>query len=213
MTLHFLGDNTEAKYLIEGVLTGHDYGRGRAFPLRFGVDQRIAGFAFLARTLWLLGDAHGAEDAAEAAIAEAKELDHVSSLCCALLEGGCALWAISGQWKKLADAGATAVKIADRYNLGFWRSYAEGFIALARSNISPSSSSLRSLQATAASLSRIGVHPGYSLFTIGIARLQANLGDYQGAKKTTDKLIKSIGSEQHWAMPEILRLKVSLAKH
>ncbi|MCX7307003.1 MAG: winged helix-turn-helix domain-containing protein [Afipia sp.] len=213
VTLHFLGDNIGAKQLIESVLTGHDYSRSRSFPLRFGVDQRIAGFAFLARTLWLLGDAHGAEDAAEAAIAEAAELDHVSSLCCALLEGGCALWAISGQWKKLAEASETAVKIADRYNLGFWRSYAEGFIALSRSNTSPDNSSLRSLQAAAGSLSRIGVHPGYSLFTIGIARLQANLGDHQGAEKTTDGLIKSIGSEQHWAMPEILRLKVSFAKH
>lgn len=213
VTLHFLGDNAEAKNLIEGVLTGHDYGRGRAFPLRFGVDQRIAGFAFLARVLWLLGDARGAEDAAETAIIEARELDHVSSLCCALLEGGCALWAISGEWKKLSDAGDTAVRIADRYNLGFWRSYAEGFIALERANTSPGNSSLRSLQAAAGSLSRIGVHPGYSLFTIGIARLQANLGDHQGAEKTTDGLIKSIGSEQHWGMPEILRLKASLAKH
>jgi predicted ATPase len=213
VTLHFLGDNIGAKHLLESVLAGHDYSRSRSFPLRFGVDQRIAGFAFLARTLWLLGDVLGAEDAAEAAIAEAKELDHVSSLCCALLEGGCALWAISGQWEKLADASETSVEIADRYNLGFWRSYAEGFIALARSNISPSSSSLRSLQAATASLSRIGVHPGYSLFTIGIARLQANLGDFQSAKNTTDGLIKSIGSEQHWGMPEILRLKTNLAKH
>lgn len=213
VALHFLGDNIGAKHLIESVLTGHDYSRSRSFPLRFGVDQRIAGFSFLARTLWLLGDAHGAEDAAEAAIAEAKELDHISSLCCALLEGGCALWAISAQWKKLADAGETAVKIADRYNLGFWRSYAEGFIALARSNISPSSSSLRSLQAAAASLSRIGVHPGYSLFTTGIAQVQANLGDFQSAKTTIDGLIKSIGSERHWGMPEIIRLNASLAKH
>ena len=213
VTLHFLGDNAKAKDLIEGVLAGHEYGRGRAFPLRFGVDQRIAGFAFLARVVWLLGDARGAEDAAEAAIIEARELDHVSSLCCALLEGGCALWAISGQWKELAEAGETAVKIADRYNLGFWRSYAEGFIALAQSNISPSNSSLRSLKAAAASLSRIGVHPGYSLFTIGIARLQAHLGDIQSAKNTADELIESIGSEQHWAIPEILRFKAVLEKH
>lgn len=213
VALHFLGDNEGAKRLIENVLTGHDYNRSRSFPLRFGVDQRIAGFAFLARTLWLLGDADGAEDAAEASIVEAKELDHVSSLCCALLEGGCALWAISQQWEKLADASETASKVADRYNLGFWRSYAEGFIALARANMSPNRSSLRLLQTTATSLGRIGVHPGYSLFTIGVARLQFNLRDYQDAQRTVDGLIKSIGSKKHWCNPEILRLKAELAKH
>lgn len=213
VALHFLGDNMGAKRLIENVLTGHDYSRSRSFPLRFGVDQRIAGFAFLARTLWLLGDSDGAEDAAEASIVEAKALDHVSSLCCALLEGGCALWAISQQWEKLADASETASKVADRYNLGFWRSYAEAFIALARANMSPNRASLRLLQTTATNLDRIGVHPGYSLFTIGAARLQFSLRDYQDAQSTVDYLIKSIGSEKHWCNPEILRFKTELEKH
>lgn len=213
VSLHFLGDNLTAKTHFESVLAGHDYSPRRSFPLRFGVDQRIAGFSFFARTLWLLGDASGAREAAEIAIAEAEELDHVSSLCCALLEGACSLWAIAEQWDRLADISDRAVKIADRYNLGFWRSYAETFAALARAKRYPSASNTRYLQSSELNLRRIGVHPGYSVFVSSVAQLKAQQGDRQGALSTADTLIASIQSERHWGKAIFLRLKDQLKKH
>jgi predicted ATPase/DNA-binding winged helix-turn-helix (wHTH) protein len=207
VSLHFLGRNLEAREIIEGVLSEHDVEHSRSFPLRFGVDQRSAASAFLARVLWLLDEPDKAETAADTAIFLATKLNHVSSLCCALLEGQCALFAISESWHELKRAAETAIEIAGNYNLGFWRAYAEAFHALAVANLDPDENNLRLLNAASTYLERIHVHPGYSLFVSGAARACAQQHDPQGAASKIEQLIATIGSEQHWGMPEFLRIK------
>jgi len=207
VSLHFLGRNLEAREIIESVLSEHEIEQSRSFPLRFGVDQRSAASAFLARVLWLLDEPDKAEAAADLAVFNATKLNHVSSLCCALLEGQCALFAISERWTELKLAAQTAVEIAGNHNLGFWRAYAEGFYALAVANLAPTQSNLRALNTASAYLEKIHVHPGYSLFVSGSARACAEQRDLQGATAKIEQLIATVGSEQHWGMPEFLRIK------
>jgi hypothetical protein len=53
---HFLGNHAEALIEIESMLDSYTRDERHGSHFRFGMDQRVAGWAFLARILWLMGN-------------------------------------------------------------------------------------------------------------------------------------------------------------
>ena len=94
MSRHFLGHHAEARLLIETALRWYERDR-TAQAFRFGLDQHVAGLAFLARILWVQGFSGDAMKTASAAVEKARALDHACTLCCALAEGWCMVHALT----------------------------------------------------------------------------------------------------------------------
>ena len=76
----------------------------------------------------------------------------------------------------LYDHATAAVAIAERYNLGFWRAYAEGYQSLALAWLHPNQGGLERLKTAVENRRRIHLHPGYSIFESSLAELLAQHG-------------------------------------
>lgn len=82
--LHLLGRHAQARPILEGARDAYAVPGQRASPTRFQYDQLVLAQGFLAMIAWIEGDDARARQAADAAVAEAKRLDHAGSLGFAL---------------------------------------------------------------------------------------------------------------------------------
>src|SRR5262249_26815538 len=94
-SLHYLGDQMEARRHIERMLAAYVPPVHRPHTIRFQLDQRVAGFATLARFLWLKGFSNEAMCIAQTNAEHAQATYQALSLCNALADAACpvALWA------------------------------------------------------------------------------------------------------------------------
>jgi predicted ATPase/DNA-binding winged helix-turn-helix (wHTH) protein len=211
VSLNFLGRNCEGIGIIEQMLAEQRFESNQSFPLRFGVDQRIAGLSFLARSHWLNGSREVAKEMAEQAVSEATQLNHATTLCCALLEGACTVAAFAQDSETLYEHASAAVAVAERYNLGFWRAYSSAFQALSFAWTQPLSGGIERLRIAVETLRRLGLHRGYSVFESGLAELLARYGQAGEAKELVDILLSSIDATEHWGTQEFSRVRKLVA--
>lgn len=207
VSLNFLGRGCEGIGVIEQMLAKQRFEPNQSIPLRFGVDQRIAGLSFLARSQWLSGAGEVARETADRAVSEAKQLNHATTICCALLEGACTVAAFARESKVLDECASAAVAVAERYNLGFWRAYGNAFQALSFAWMKPLSGGIESLRTAVGTLRRLHLHRGYSIFESGLAELLAQHGRAGEAMEIVDMLLGSINTAEHWGSHEFLRVQ------
>ena len=206
---HFLGEHTEARSLIEASLKWYEGGYPtQAF--RFGLDQHVAGLAFLSRILWVQGYSSDAMETASDALDGARALDHACTLCCALAEGWCMVHALNGESEPVAQGAMSLISAASKHGLGFWRIYGEVFEAWSTAKRGASESSCDRITLLMASLNRIDFDPGYStlladlLLTSNAARNRINT-----ASIDTSFLMRT-SHESHWAASEFIRVQTHL---
>ncbi|RTL47694.1 MAG: hypothetical protein EKK40_18970 [Bradyrhizobiaceae bacterium] len=201
---HFLGDHSGAGNLIDPLLD-HPEPRDHSFSFRFGVDQRVAALAFRSRVLWVEGKESAAFEMADNAVREAINLDHISSVCCAYLEGACTVAALAKNAPMLGEYAGDAWAVANQNNLGFWRAYAGAFLALASTWKKRDVFSIDSLENAVLALSSANLHPSYSVFSLAVASL---LRTEQPDKAR--RVLRTVDfGVSHWALPEVLRLEAS----
>ncbi len=133
LSLHVSGDQAAAREQVEASLRWHESHPSHA-AFRFGLGQHAAGLAYLARILWLQGDAGQAVSTAELAVDHATALDHACTLCCVLAEGMCMVSMLNRDIPKVEASARTLIETAARHGLQFWKTYGElfEFWALAR---------------------------------------------------------------------------------
>jgi predicted ATPase/DNA-binding winged helix-turn-helix (wHTH) protein len=205
---HFLGDQQLALPALEAMLERYVRDDHRGSPFRFGLDQRVVGWAFMSRTLWLTGQPAQARRAAQLAVEEAMELDHACSLCCALIEGSCSVAALSGDVDQVLRLVPQIEQVAAEHGLEFWRLYASAFGLWARMMQTPQTVSPQRLSAALAQFQRNGVDPGYSVLFALLAQALLQCGAAQEANALlTDRLDRLGPALQLWSAPELLRLQ------
>ncbi len=200
---HFLGDHKQARSLIETSIAWYDQGLCSQ-PFRFGLDQRVAGLAFLARVLWIQGEFSKAFEVASASIAGARALDHACTMCCALAEGWCTVNALAEDRDAVESGSLLLIKTGAKYGLGFWTAYGEIFRTWAEATGAkqPDDALLRLI-----SLHKdIDLDPGYSSL-VGDLLVRA-----PGAASFAQIDIGFLGrsEELNWATPEFTRIRASL---
>jgi predicted ATPase/DNA-binding winged helix-turn-helix (wHTH) protein len=134
-TLHYRGEQTEARRWLEDVLIRYVPPPQGQHLLRFHCHQAILARAMFARVLRVQGFADQAMEHAQASVAQAAESDHVLSLCYALAEAGCPVALMTGRLDLAAQAAARLVDVATRYRLNFWRCWGrclEGTVMIQR---------------------------------------------------------------------------------
>jgi hypothetical protein len=208
---HFLGHHQIAETEMVGMLRKTETGY-RSFPFRFGVDQRSAALAFLARVVWVRGDRDRSFSLAAKGVSEARLLHHASSLCCALLEGACTVAALDGDLELLQGSADEAVRLAEQYNLGFWRAYARSFAALKGVLSERSEVSVEQLRSCLDVLRSIHLDRAYSVFSVALAEGLAGLSQFDEARAVVDELIEPLNSSSdHWGLPYFLRTRAAIS--
>ncbi|CAM3606883.1 OmpR/PhoB-type domain-containing protein [Bordetella sputigena] len=205
---HFLGNHTEALAEIESMLDGYARDERHGSHFRFGLDQRVAGWAFLARILWLTGNTTKARRAGQIAIDEAMALDHACTLCCALAEGSCTLAALSGDVEEVARVSKQLNQLAGNHGLAFWGLYGSAFALWAQVFQDPHAVSALELRSALETLQACGFDPAYSVFLCDYANAMIEQGDTQEAARLIDtRLAADAAAGQLWNAAELLRIK------
>lgn len=105
-TLHYLGDQREARRELEHVLARH-LSVERSHIARFQYDQRVAAKYNLTHILWISGFPEQARRMAQSALADAEATGHAFSVSNVLIHGACPLALYVGDL-------ATAERLVDR---------------------------------------------------------------------------------------------------
>ncbi|RAS26446.1 ATP-binding protein [Paraburkholderia bryophila] len=144
---HFLGDQREARSLIEDVIARDEDPIRANHANHAQVDGRIASMSLLMRILWLQGDRDRALALARECAALALEVDHDLSICYGLSIGSIpvAIWA-----NDLAMARELTGRLRERTRqrgLSYWDKWAESFAALANARpVAPHGATLMQLE-------------------------------------------------------------------
>jgi predicted ATPase/DNA-binding winged helix-turn-helix (wHTH) protein len=207
---HFLGHHAEARLLIETALRWYEHDRTpQAF--RFGLDQRVAGLAFLARILWVQGFSADAMKTASAAVEKARALDHACTLCCALAEGWCMVHALNGDDEVVEQAAATLVVTASKHGLGFWKAYGDIFGLWVAARQTKEAVPSDRLDTVIAVVNDIHFDAGYSTLLADLLLAFRQAGrDAPILSVLAAEFVERAKEETHWAVPEFLRIGAKL---
>lgn len=212
---HFLGNHARAAEMIRSVVEpAHADRAGRElFALRFGLDQRTAALAFLARVYCVQGEFAQARDTAGQAVEAAKRLGHVLTLCCALLEGGCTVAALNSDHGALHRHAVESVRIAETHGLEFWRLYGQAYLDLAVLMREPGPTAVRRLLDTVSALREIRFDLGYTVIVLRLTEILVILDrPIEGSSLIHDLIGRQAVVSLHWAGPEILRIKAGVVQ-
>ena len=204
---HFLGNHAEALIEIESMLDSYTRDERHGSHFRFGMDQRVAGWAFLARILWLMGNTTKARRAAQIAIDEAMALDHACTLCCALAEGGCTVAALSGDVEGVQRVSQQLNQVAGNHGLHFWGLYGSAFSLWAKVFQDSNAVSFLELRSTLETLQVHGFDPAYSVFLADFANAMLEQGRTREAASLINARLAGDAAGQLWNAPELMRIK------
>lgn len=211
---HFLGNHAEALFEIESMLDSYTREEGYGSNFRFGLDQRVAGWAFLSRVLLVMGNESKARRAAQIAIDEATALDHACSLCCALAEGGCTVAALAGDAEEVERMSQQLSLVAANHGLAFWGLYGSAFAVWSQVLQKPDEVSFQKLHSALEKLQAHGFDPAYSVFLSDFTYAMIEQGHHQEAAKLIDsRLTGDAAKGQLWNAPELMRIKALALQH
>src|ERR1700722_5162662 len=198
---HFLGRHAEARVLIETALRWYEQGR-TAQAFRFGLDQQVAGLAFLSRILWVQGFSSDAIETASEAVEKARALDHACSLCCAMAEGWCMVHALNGDEEIVAGAVETLVHTASKHGLGFWKTYGDLFELWVAARTTADAIASDHLDSVITAVNEIHFDGGYStLLTDLLLDFRQAGRDVPTLAALANEMMAKAEEDAHWAAP------------
>jgi hypothetical protein len=123
VTSECLGDHSEARTRLENVCNHYVRPPQRWRAFRFGLDQKVGALMRLARNLWFQGLPDQAVRVAHASVAEARAIEHPTSLCNALVDAACPVSAWTGDLPAVERFGTMLSDHAWAHNLEIWHAH------------------------------------------------------------------------------------------
>jgi predicted ATPase len=209
-SLHYLGDQTNARRLVEHMLGRYVDPVRRSHAIRFQYDQMVPARVILARILWLQGFPDQALRIAQENIEDARAIDHALSLCNAL-SAAClvALW--SGDLVAAERSVTTLLEHSARHALAVRHGGARclnGALLIKRGEVG---GGLELLRTALDELRETGFVPYYLVLLGALAQGLAGVGQVAQALATIDEaLTKCERDEERWCVAELLRIKAEL---
>jgi predicted ATPase len=210
VSLHYLGDQTNARSYLEGMLSRYVAPAHRSHAIRFQYDQRVASRMVLARILWLQGFPDQALRTAQSNVEDARVIDHALSLCYAM-EAAClvALW--SGDLPAAERSVAMLLDHSARHALAVWHTRGRclnGVLLIQRGEVG---AGLPLLRGALDELRETGFVPHHTALLGTLAQGMASSGEIAQGLATIDEAIaRSERDEEHWCIAELLRIKGEL---
>ena len=207
-TLHFLGDQSGARTLIEKVLDRYPMAERRAHTFRFQFDQPVTAKITLAWIYWIQGFPDRAIHCTKLNIQDAIAIDHPLSLGNALAKSACSIALLSGDMKLAERLVALFVEKTAPDSLAIWRPLSQCFEGLLQLKKNELNAGLNTLQAA------LAMFPGGKFtfphtWVLGeLALAQVKCGEFGASRQTIDRAVRSAESdEEGWCLPELYRLK------
>jgi predicted ATPase len=210
-SLHYWGDQTNARRRIERMLSGYAAPLERSPVIRFLFDQRVAARVALARILWLQGFPDQARRTAQSAVDDARALDHAVSLCFALCEAACPVALFTGDLAAVESYLAMLLDCSAVHALPVWRvggSRLHGALLIRNGDFD---TGLQLLRTALAQPSEAASHPRFTWFLGELAEGLGRAGQIaQGLEAIDEALARSERNEDRWSIAELLRIKGEL---
>jgi len=211
IALHFLGGQVEARRHIDRMLGSYVTPIHAAHIVRFQFDQRVTARAFQARCLWLLGLPDQALRVIESTVEEARAIGHVLTFCNVLGQGACpvALW--SGDLTAVDRYLDMLLEQSASHTLGLWHAWGLCFRGIVLIRRGDNKAGLHALRSVLAEVPEIRSLPRYLGLLGELATAMGRAGEVAQALETIEGAIgRSESRQEHWCLPELLRIKGEL---
>jgi predicted ATPase len=211
VSLHFLGDQTEARARIEYMLGRYDPALHRSSAVRFGLDQRVGALTHLARILWLQGFPDQAMHTAQTGVAHARKGGHVNSLCLVLADAAVPVAILTGEMAMAEQLVAQLIDLAETHGLGLWHACGLGLWGWMMAQRGDAEAAVSLLHTAVKDIGEGAVGVRYSMFlgwlaeALGVARCAE-----EGLSAVDEALHRSERNEERWCFAELLRIKGEL---
>jgi predicted ATPase/DNA-binding winged helix-turn-helix (wHTH) protein len=211
-TLHFLGEQTKARYNLERMFSGYVPALHDRPILRFQFDPWLTAQMKLGVILWLQGHPDQAIRTIENCIDDALAINHSVTLCNGLASGACpvALW--NGDLRTAERWIAISLENAERSGLTAWQADANclrGVLFIRRGDIAAGVNILiNALDKFSSSM----LHTRHDIFVAELAGALGLVGDVAGGLRALEHALRRTElTKSRWYVPEFLRIKGELA--
>jgi predicted ATPase/DNA-binding winged helix-turn-helix (wHTH) protein len=211
VSLHYRGDQTDARRHIEHMLAHYVVPARRSPSARFVYDQKAVARVALARIIWLQGFPDQAWSIAQSNVEDALALNSPVSLCFTLAEAACPVAFFVGD---LVAAERYVTMLLDRsaaHALPIWQSWGhrfEGTLLIWNGEIERG---LQLLRTSLEQLPEAGFQPRFTWFLGQLAQAFGRAGRIAEGSLTIDEaLARSERNEDRWCLAELLRIKGDL---
>lgn len=207
-SLHFLGEQGEARTCIEGVLARYVAPVRRSHAVRFQFDQRITARITLARVLWLQGFPDSALREVRSNVEEAVSLGHALSLSNALAQAACPVALLAGDLASARRFSDMLRRSTAEHALDVWRAYADCFDGDLLVRGGDHAAGLRLLRPAVDELLRAGFTQYLTGFLGTLAQALIGAGRAEEALVATgDALARCKRTGERWCVAELLRIR------
>jgi predicted ATPase/DNA-binding winged helix-turn-helix (wHTH) protein len=210
-SLHYLGDQLNARFHIERMLARSTAFIDRVRLYRFQFDQVSAARCIFSHVLWLQGFPEQAVRTSQSSVDGARASDHALSLCNALAQAACPIALFVGDLAAAEHWVAMLIEHSERHALAVWQIWGrclKGVLLIRRGEIG---TGLPLLKAALEELRRTGYVLRYTGF-LGV--LAEGLGDAgqvaEGLMAIEEARARSERGEGRWNMAELLRINGEL---
>jgi predicted ATPase/DNA-binding winged helix-turn-helix (wHTH) protein len=210
LSLHYLGDQTNARSHFERMLSRYVAPARRAHSIRFQFDQRVTAHIALAEVLWIQGYPDQAMHAVESNIEEAAALDHTLSLCNALAKA-CPVALLAGDLVAAERFVTLLLDHSTRHALASWQAEGRCFQGLLLIKRGDLEHGLQLLRAALEDLPGINFSLRYTGLLGELADTLRRTGEVaQGLIAIDRALERSERNEERWCVAELCRVKGEL---
>jgi predicted ATPase/DNA-binding winged helix-turn-helix (wHTH) protein len=211
LSLHYLGDQANARRHIERMLTNFVPDAERSHPATLQFNQRVVARSMLARLLWLQGFPDQARRIVEMAVEDARAT-HAITMWGVLIFGACpvALWI--GDLTALERYVEILLDYSTRYDLQFFRALGRCFQGLLLIKRGGTTSKVNALLADFDD-ALAEVDPIFYVMFLGeMAHALVRAGQAtEGLSRLEPAINRSIRFEEAWLLGELLRVKGELS--
>jgi predicted ATPase/DNA-binding winged helix-turn-helix (wHTH) protein len=210
-SLHFLGDQANARRHIERMFSGY-VPELRDRPItRFQFDPWLTAQMRLAVILWLQGHPDQATRTVESCINDALSINHAVTLCNAFSQGACPVALLTGDLEAAERSVTMLLDHAERAGLSFWqgdgRCY-KGVLLIRRGDVARGLDVLRDALDECSSTTS---HTRYDSFLGELAEAFGRLGDVPRGLAALDRALDwTERTGGRWYVAELLRIKGEL---
>jgi predicted ATPase len=179
--------------------------------VRFQFDQQVTARITLSRVLWLQGFPDQALRVSESNIEHASSVDHVLSLCNALVQGACPVALLAGALPLAERFTTTLLEETERHALSIWHSYGQCFKGERLIKEGDLQGGLHLLRAGIRELRQAKFVQYYTAFLCVLAEtLAAAQRVAEGLDAFNEPIARSAVNEERWCASELLRVKGEL---
>jgi predicted ATPase/DNA-binding winged helix-turn-helix (wHTH) protein len=210
-SLHYWGDQTNARRHIERMLGGCVAPVQRLPLVLFQFDQRVVARVALARILWLQGFPDQARRTAQSTVHDARALNHSVFLCLALDKAACPVALFTGDLAAAESYVAMLLDSSAAHALPIWQAEGNRFRATLLIRNGDFDTGQQLLRAALEQLPEASFQPYFTWFLGELAQGLGRAGQVaQGLDAIEEALARSERNEDRWCVAELLRIKGEL---